>query len=216
MIWWSLLTAWAADWAALRSDDGWEPVATRTIDIGTVEVHRRDVGGMWCLRAVAYTRAAPDRLMAVLWDVAAAPRWSSNPLLASEVLVPGADRMVFWQHLDVPGWTMIHDRFWILGVDAVADGDGTRGFRWTLEEVAAWPAVVARATGFDAGAMPPEVMWGEWLFAPAAAGAPGPTRVVWRGCQDIGGNVPLWLQTWAGGRSLPAAVADLVHEAERG
>jgi hypothetical protein len=57
-------------------------------------------------------------------------------------------------------------------------------------------------------------MWGEWRFERPTDPA-GPTRVIWRGCQDIGGAVPLWLQVWAAGRSLPAAVADLVHEAER-
>lgn len=209
---WLLTVALAADWSALRSADGWEEVVDRTIDIGRVQVSRRDIGGMWCLRAEGHSNATPDHLMDVLWDVERAPAWSSNTLLVSDVLVPGADHMVFWQQLDV---SMIHDRFWVLDVTAVRDANGTRGFRWDQVDAASqWPAVVAHAQSLDSEAMQPPVMWGEWLFEPTGA-VDRPTRVVWRGCQDIGGVIPLWLQAWAGARALPNAVADLVHEAER-
>lgn len=198
------------DWNALHDPAGWEEVSERTIEIGDVRVARKEIDGMTCLRAEAATRATTDTLMAVLWDVPSAPRWSSNELLVSEVLEPGAEEMVFWQHLDIPGWTLIHDRFWVLRARALRE-EGVRGYRWSRVDGATFPAVVERAQAVDEGAMEPPVMWGEWRFE----STPGPTKVTWRGCQDIGGRVPLWIQVWAAGRSLPAAVADLVHEAER-
>lgn len=206
---WVAALAAEPDWAALAAQPGWEAIATRDSAIGPVAVAKRDIGGMWCLRAEASTEVPADRLTQVLWDVEAAPSWSSNPLRVSEVLVPGDDRMVFWQHLDVPGWTLISDRFWVLAVEARRE-PAARGFRWQRVEGAAWPQVLARAAAIDAGAMEPPIMWGEWRFE----AQDGPTRVVWRGCQDIGGAVPQWLQTWAGGRSLPDAVADLIHAAQ--
>ncbi|MCB9680589.1 MAG: hypothetical protein H6733_03885 [Alphaproteobacteria bacterium] len=200
-----------ADWDVLRDPEGWEEVAARDIDIGQVVVSRREIGGMWCLRADADTKASADTLMDVLWDIPHAPDWSSNTLLVSEVLEPGDDHMVFWQHLDVPGWTLVHDRYWVLAVDAIREPDAL-GFAWErVDAEQDWPDVVAKAEGFDKGAMQPPIMWGEWRFERT----PGLTHVVWRGCQDIGGRVPLWLQVWASGRSLPAAVADLVHAAEQ-
>lgn len=207
----SLASAGEPDWATLRSPAGWEEVNDKTIDIGEVHVFRKDIDGMGCLRAEATSKASMDTLMAVLWDVPGTLRWSSNDLIVSEVLVPGDDQMVFWQHMDIPGWTLIHDRFWILKAEALRE-EGVRGYRWSrVDGATSYPGVVKRAQAFDDGAMEPPVMWGEWRFQATA----GPTKVTWRGCQDIGGHVPLWLQVWAAGKSLPSAVADLVHEAEK-
>ena len=106
---------------------------------------------------------------------------------------------------------MIHDRFWILRAEALEEPDA-RGYRWSrVDGATSHPAVVEAARALDPGAMEPPVMWGEWRFEDRD----GATLVTWRGCQDIGGSVPMWVQLWAAGRSLPAAVADLIHEAER-
>lgn len=207
---WALSVALAEDWAALRSEEGWDSVYDKEVEIGEVVVFRKEIEGMGCLRAEAWSTQSPEALLGVLWDVESAPSWSSNKLLVSEVLEPGDDRMVFWQQVDVPGWTLIHDRFWVLAVDAIRE-PGKAGFRWSRAEASAWPVVTATAQAFDRNAKEVPLMWGEWLFLAEEDG----TRVVWRGCQDVGGALPLWLQVWAAKRSLPAAVEDLVHAAEK-
>lgn len=198
-------------WHLLAQPDGWEPVITRSTPAGPVHVERRTIDGSWCLRATGHSSATPQRLLDVAWDIPDVPRWSSNPLLVSEVLSAGQDHQVFWQHLDVPTWTLVHDRYWVLEAHALRHGE-VRGYRWArVEADTAWPEVVARARAVDAGALQPPVMWGEWIFEPEGEAS----RVTWRGCSDIGGRIPSWLQVWASARSLPDALLDLVREAER-
>ncbi len=191
------------DWQMLLDDVGWEQVADRVVDVGEVKVWRRTIDDLWCLRAQGSSKATPDHLLDTVWDVARVPSWSSNALTVSDVLWTGPSEQVFWQALDLP--FPMSDRLWVLRATAVHDGDA-RAMRWNREPASAWPAVQPG----DAMEMP--VSWGEWAFAPASGGG---SVVEWRGCQDIGGAVPAWLQTWGATRSLPSAVSDLVHAAER-
>jgi hypothetical protein len=189
--------------AALAADEGWELVSTRETDVGPVTVRRKTIEGLWCLRAEGTTELAPSTLFAQVWDVARVPEWSSNPLTASVVLEEGPEELVFWQSLDLP--FPLADRFWVLRARAVV-AEGAYTMRWEREPAAAWPAV-------DAGvAMEMPVSFGEWSFSPRPD---GPTAVTWRGCQDLGGAVPAWLQTWGATRSLPTALVDVIHAGAR-
>jgi len=208
-----LVSAFASDepWDELLDDHDWEPRAERETAVGTVTVSRRDIEGLWCLRAQAHTDTPPDELMRVVWDIASVGRWSSNELTASEVIEPGADRMVFWQHMDLPGWLFMNDRYWLLRAEATT-GEGVAAMRWRrVDAEAGHPDVVRRAQAIDTRAMQPPIMWGEWRFSVES----GHTVVEWRGCQDVGGRIPRWLQTWGATRSLPVAVEDLIVEAQR-
>jgi hypothetical protein len=106
---------------------------------------------------------------------------------------------------------MVYDRYWIMEGHTASIGDARR-FRWNrIDAAKRYPAAVARAQAIEAGAVEPPVSWGEWLFTPKN----GLTEVSYRNCVDVGGRLPMSIQTWVATRTMPDTVADLIREAKK-
>lgn len=196
----------------LESRADWKQIAVRKSDQGDVIVNNKTIDGLPCLEGVATVALSPDKLLAVARDIPSSKGWSSADLLVSETLARLPDGGVqYWQYLDIPGWTMVYDRYWVMEGHAANLGDARR-FRWNRISAAAhYPAVVARAQAIEAGAVEPPISWGEWLFTPKG----GVTEIAYRNCVDVGGRLPMSIQEWAATRTLPDTVADLIRETKK-
>jgi hypothetical protein len=199
------------DWAALSSSD-WKHVAERSSDVGTVHVYRKEIGELTCLRGVAMTDLTPQELNAVVVDVPSATKWSSANLTASKLLSSSGTTIELYQYMDVPNWTLVADRYWVLRGVTSPVGDGGLRYRWErLPAQTAHPSAHADAMGRSSGAIEPPINWGEWSFVPKD----GRVEVTYRGCADVGGSLPDSIQRLVATRTLPDTVADLVLEAQR-
>ncbi|MCB9680970.1 MAG: hypothetical protein H6733_05810 [Alphaproteobacteria bacterium] len=200
-----------ADWKVLADTSSWEKVATRDTDVGQVEVRHRKLGELHCLQGLVTTNVSPQALLDVAQDVKSAKRWTSAPLTESVQLKAGPGWIEYEQYLDIPDWTMVTDRYWVLRGEPVVVDDGGRRFRWTrVSAQAAYPQLYERLSASGLALEVP-VNWGEWFFTPGTGG----TDVRYSVCTDVGGSIPAWLQKMAAQRTLPDTVADLVKEAQR-
>jgi hypothetical protein len=202
--------AGAPDWSALSSTEGWSAVGTRSSDFGPVVVTHKVIGGIDCLTGVVTVDVPPEKLLAVVEDVPAATKWSSASLRVSEVLGSADGATRFWQQIDVPNWTLVADRYWVLEGRSAPVDSGVR-YRWQRVPASTFPAVVSRAEANEAGSIEPPTNWGEWVFRRATSG----TEVHYRACADVGGSLPESVQRWVATRTLPDTVSDLVKEARR-
>lgn len=203
--------AHAEDFGVFDGVDGWKVLNTRTQDGLTIEVRHSLVGEINCFEARAQADTEPSAMIAVVLDVPSAPRWSKTPLPHSDVLRREGDDVVFYQHADVPDWTLVKDRFWVLRGEPAAVGGGHR-FRWRRVAASTFPELEARMTGDEVGAVEVPVNWGEWRFTKAEGGA---TDVRYRTCTDVGGSIPTWLQRVVTRTNLPDVIQALVEETRR-
>jgi hypothetical protein len=210
-IWIASALAGEGNWDALTSGSGWKEVATRASDVGEVRVWHKEIDGTPCLLGVTNTEVKPDSLMAVVVDIPASTSWSSADLGVSETLYKGSSTLHFWQYINIPNWTLVADRFWVLEGRSSSVGEARR-FRWSrLDATSTYPNVVSRARQRDASAVEPPINWGEWFFVPRE----GYTEVQYRACADVGGSIPQNVQQWIASRTLPDTVADVIREARR-
>ena len=198
-------------WDSLETSAGWTSVSTRSSDIGPVQVYRKDIDGITCLQGVTTTPVSPQKLLDVVTDIPSSTRWSSATLAASDVVGRPGSRLHFYQYLDVPDWTLVADRYWVLEGRPEPVSGGFR-FRWNrLDAASAYPAVVAKAQAISSRVIEPPTNWGEWTFSATDGG----TLVAYRACADVGGALPKDVQSWVATRTLPDTVADAVREAGR-
>ncbi len=199
-----------ADWDALNAD-GWEMISTSKNDVtGEIEVSLRYIAGTACLRGEVVVDVPPDTLFEVVTDIPGALEFSSETMLASRNLgQPGQHE--YYQHLDVPNWTMASDRYWVLRGEDRTVGE-VRSFRWDrFDWKTAYPELAAELAKDHASAIEPQVNWGDWTFTPHE----GRTNLVYRLCNDPGGSLPQWLQKAAATKTLPNSIVDIVREGLR-
>jgi hypothetical protein len=196
-------------WALLSTSDGWTEVAERSTDMGSVKVFHRKIGETHCLQGQVSTKLTPAQILAVAEDIDGTMKWSKAGLAASKTLKRTADGIEFYQLLDIPDWTLVTDRYWVLRGKEEPLADGGRRFRWTrIDAHAAYPELHKQLS--DSGlAIEVPVNWGEWSLSPRS----GSTAVSYRVCTSVGGSVPEWLQKIAAQRTLPDTVADVLREA---
>lgn len=214
-MWW-LLSAVGAfagdDFDRLLDTRGWENVTSVAPDGDAIVVQKKVVQGLTCVRGVVSVDVPPGALLEVVSDVPAHPSWSSEQLLVSKLLTPPGDETAYWQYLDVPDWTFVSDRFWVVRGRTSQQGAGAT---YTFERLAGWPtAYPALATQIQAqfpGAVEPDPLFGAWVFVPAGAG----TDARYHLCSNSGASLPQWIQTIAATRTLPGTVADVLREARR-
>lgn len=212
LLWWMMATAWGADWSVFEDGQAWSELATREREGLTVRVRHRLHDDVNCFEGRTRAEVAPEALLAAAVDIEGAPAWSAAPLPRSEVLHREGTTLHYVQHVDIPDWTLVHDRFWVLrGEPATLDG-GTTRFRWTrLDAASTYPAVHAELTGDAVDALEVPVNWGEWHFTPTPD---GPTDIAYRVCTDAGGAVPTWLQRVTTRKTLPDVVINLIGAAK--
>lgn len=212
MVWW-MLAAWAVEpaYESLEAS-GWAEVAVRETELGVVKVLHKKVGEVDCLQGVTTTKVGIAALHGVVLDVASAPKWTENKLVMSDVLGGGGDQIDFAQMLDVPDWTLVADRYWVLRGTTLRGADGSVRFRWQrLDAGTAYPKVKEKALAYSSRAVEPPVNWGEWMFRPVG----GSVEVAYRACSDVGGSLPTSIQRWVASRTLPDTVADMIREAAK-
>lgn len=211
----SLLSAHAdsglPSWEALAQTDTWEQVATKRSDVGEVQIRHRRFDDLDCLEGRVLTQGDPATMVKVAADAASATEWSSAGLAAAKVLRESPPHVDYYQYLDVPNWTLVADRYWILRGTSMQEGT-THRFRWEqgVPDTVAEPArkdALARSSK----AIEPPRNKGEWVFTQTPQGI----DVRYRACADIGGSIPLWLQKMVAKSTLPDTVTDLVTEARR-
>ena len=210
----SLALAGAPEWNTLLADAGWTALATpQTKATGTIDLRMKEIGGTPCLRGDATVNASRDTLLEVVKDIPAAKSFSSETLLESKFLnVASQKKRHYYQHLDVPNWTMASDRFWILQGYNAHQGD-LKAYRWErFDWRTAYPEVAADIDKNHGNAIEPQTNWGAWEFRP---GNGGETLVRYYICSDAGGSLPDWVSKAAATKTLPNTMADIVGEAQR-
>mgnify|MGYP000321060792 CR=1 FL=1 len=202
---------WASDYDDLLSEDGWEHFETvSTGDAGVVvlDVKRLDTP---CLRAAVTVELPADVLLEVVTDVPGASSITREKLIASEVLDRSGAQMEYYQHLDVPGWTLTADRYWVLRGERIQRPQGPM-FRWSrFDWEGDYPELAERLASEYPSAIEPHVNWGAWTFDESE----GKTDARYHLCSDAGGNLPSWIQKIAATRTIPATVDDVVKAAKR-
>lgn len=200
------------DWSALLADSGWEAVAEpSTAETGTIDLRLKTIDGSPCLRGVATVDVGAATLYEVVTDVPAALKFSSETLYASKVLGTKGGEVHYYQHLDVPSWTMASDRFWVLKGSDASSGT-TKAFRWEkFDWRPLYPDLVASLAADHPDAVEPEPNWGSWVFVPDGAR----TKATYYICTNPGGSLPSWLAEAAATKTLPSTMADVVREAQR-
>ena len=203
-----------ADWATLLSDSGWSELATpSTSATGTIDLRLKEIGGTPCLRGDATVDAPVDKLYDAITDIPAAKDFSSEKLLAARFLNDASNsKRHYYQHLDVPNWTMASDRFWVLeGFDA--SSGPKKIYRWDrFDWRTAYPDLATYIDSEHSSAIEPQTNWGAWEFWP---GDGGRTKVRYYICSDAGGSLPDWVSRAAATKTLPNTMADVINEAKR-
>jgi hypothetical protein len=202
----------AADFDALLSDTGWEEVdRVDRKELGTAVVRVKTIEGGRCLQGDVTVDVPVDILLDVVTDIPAARRFSSEKLIAARELGREGGAVHYYQHLDVPNWTMAADRYWVLSGQQVTEGDRT-SFRWQrFDWRSRYPDLAVELDRDHPDAVEPVPNWGAWVFQPAD----GRTRARYYLCSDPGGSLPDWLQKAAATKTLPNTMADVVREAQR-
>jgi hypothetical protein len=122
--------ALAGDYDALVSEDGWthlELVHAGAAGDVQLDVKQLDTP---CLRATATVDLPADVLLDVVTDVPGAGAITRETLLASEVLGEHDGAIDYYQHLDVPGWTLSADRYWVVRGQRSLGPNGPQ-YRWS-------------------------------------------------------------------------------------
>ncbi|MCO4746044.1 MAG: hypothetical protein KC912_14710 [Proteobacteria bacterium] len=207
-----LASASAADFDTLFAESGWSDLGEDTKkETGTMQLKLKEVGGTQCLLAIADVDVSADVIYEVITDVPAAKEFSSETLIASKVLGSDGPAVHYYQHLDVPGWTMASDRFWVLSGTDFSSGD-TKAFKWDrFDWRTAYPALATDIDTNHSGAVEPVTNYGAWVFSPSATG----TQAKYYICSDPGGSLPEWLKKTAATKTLPNTVADVMREARK-
>lgn len=205
-------TALGADFATLMADSGWENVSNPNNKVaGPITIDLKPLSGTPCLRAKMQIDVDPDTLYAVVTDMPGAKAFSSSKLIASRELGRSGKTVDYYQHLDVPNWTMAADRFWVLRGEDVSSGE-VKSFRWDrFDWRTAYPALVTELETNHGNAVEPDPNYGAWVFTPKGSG----TAATYFICNDPGASLPYWVKKAAATKTLPTTMADVVREARR-
>ena len=199
-------------WATLLSEDGWESLGTpSTKETGPIDLRLKTIGGDPCLRGEVTVSWRAEVLMDVVTDFKGAPQITSETLIASRLLGNKGGVLEYYQHLDVPNWTMASDRFWVLRGQRVTEGP-TVSFRWNrFEWRTAYPDLAKQLDTEHSDAVEPQVNWGQWQFTESPEG----TQVRYYICSNPGGSLPEWVQKAAATKTLPNTMADIMREGKK-
>src|SRR5689334_2193914 len=101
-------------WNVLSSADTWPNVSQRSTDAGNVTSYHRKLGETHCLKGQTTSKLTPAQILVVAEDIEGSLKWSKAGLTVSKTLKRTGDGIEFYQLLDIPDWTMVTDRYWIL------------------------------------------------------------------------------------------------------
>lgn len=210
-----LSLAQAADYAAYRAalaeEAGWEVVSNNNAEvIGPVQVRHKVIQGQDCLEGSGSAPYSADLLLKLATDVVNQPSWSTWAVKASVKLTSGATDFDYYQLLDNP--FPIHDRYWFVHATVLRQGED-RKFLWqAVDPVSLYPDAVKSLLASYPDAVMTAINVGDWTFTPQANNT---TRIRYRICTDVGGNIPSWAGEYAARTTLPTNLADLVKQAKK-
>jgi hypothetical protein len=206
------LSAAAADFDAALSDAGWAALTeASTKEIGPVVLQTKTIDGERCLRGKVTVDVAAPYLLDAITDMPAAIEFSRERLLASRLLGSEGDTLHYYQHLDVPNWTMVSDRYWVLA-GSRRDVGSTVIFAWQrFDWRSRYPALADELARDHKGAVEPIPNYGAWSFAPTAAG----TAATYTLCSNAAGSLPEWIVRAAATKNFPNTIVDVVEEGRR-
>jgi hypothetical protein len=211
VVWCSAVWASDSPYDELLADEGWRHLDT--VHAGAAGDVQLDVKTMEtpCLRAQATVDVPADLLLDVVSDVRGAKGITRERLIASEVLAQQGPEMEYFQHLDVPNWTLAADRYWVLRAERVESEHGPM-FRWTrFDWQDEYPELAERLADEYPNAVEPSVNWGAWTFEEVE----GHTEARYHLCSDAAGSLPAWVSRAAAIRTVPATVEDVVNAARK-
>ena len=204
--------AFAVTWEQIQATTGWSTLGTKNHPAaGTVTSYKATIAGVDCFCGAATVSGVnPDTLLEVVTDIVGAKKWSTAGVSDAAVLKRTGSVLEYYQFLDVPGWTMVSDRFWFMR-GHIEKGDPTV-FRWEKLDAggdhnAKWQEVKAA----HPGAVEPPTNVGAWRFTRADGGV----SVEYYICTDAGGSIPVTIQNAATKKTLPDTVGDAIREAQR-
>lgn len=214
VVWLAWSMAVAGDvptWADLAAAPNWPEVGRRNSDVGEVVIRHQRFTDIDCIEGrTVVPEVDLTTLVAVARDAESAMAWSTAGIVAAKVLADAGSYVDYYQYLDVPNWTLVADRYWILRGTVVKEPDTAR-FRWTRSPEDVGADARADALGRAENAIEPPRNVGEWVFQSTPEG----TAVHYRACVDVGGSIPMWVQKFVATRTLPDTVTDLITEARR-
>lgn len=204
--------ALAVDLDALLAPSGWELRGSADHELlGTVSISTKDMAGVTCLLGSATVQPSGRSMVDVVADIDHALSWSTAGLIDSRVLGRDGDSVDYYQHLDVPDWTMAADRYWVLRSSVETTADGALLFQWDrFDWRSAYPDLAAELDRDHPKAVEPLPNFGAWAFRSAAPG----TELRYYLCTESG-KLPSWLQKAAATKTVPDAMADVVREAAK-
>jgi len=187
----------------------WQPFDASDHDIvGPIALHQATIEGIHCYQVAATTPVAGETLLAILIDPKQAMTWSSAKISEAEVLARTADTVDYYQHLSVPGWTMVSDRFWF-SHGRIERTDAQLGWHYEkMQDGGNYKEAYEAHRAKHPKAVEPPVSVGSWTFRAGEAG----TEVLYRVCTDVGGSLPGPVQRMATKSTLPNTVSDLIVE----
>ncbi len=196
---------------ALLADAGWDVAGQGSHELlGDVELALKQVTGTQCLRGRAQVSASPERMLEVVQDIEGALSWSKAGLVDTRVLARTGSGIDYLQVLDVPDWTAAADRYWVLRGQASNPG-GAQVFSWDrFDWRSAFPDLASELATTRPKAVEPDPNFGAWAFR-----STGSTSTITYYLCTESGSLPQWLQKAAATRTVPAAMADVVREAQR-
>lgn len=209
---WLTLGASAANLDAALADADWALLTeASTKEIGPVILETKTIDGERCLRGRVTVDVATPHLLATVVDIPAALEFSRERLSASRLLGSDGDTLHYYQHLDVPNWTMIADRYWVLA-GSRRDAGSTVIFAWQrFDWRTRYPALADSLARDHKSAVEPVPNFGAWSFAPAEAG----TTVTYTLCSNAAGALPEWIVRVAATKNFPNTIVDIVEEGRR-
>lgn len=196
---------------SLQRSEGWRGHAVKSTAYGPVDVWWREIDGVMCFRASFETGMSPGKIVDVIVDVEAAPSWGSGPMPLSEVLDRGPHHVDYVQLVDLPGWMLAQDRYWIMRAQREELDDGGVELSWSRIEEGTYDDVRFRVLRDYDDPLEIASSYGSWRFTQASEA----WSVVYNACTDPGGSAPPALQRWSAYRSVPKSVEGLLTETRR-
>lgn len=196
-------------WTELRAEAGWEDMGDKPVDgVGPVHIRHKKILGHDCLEGSTLATADPDLLLTAAADIPGQPAWSSWAVKESVRLSAGTSSFDYYQVLDNP--FPVNDRYWFVRATVARTG-ADRSFAWEALDPSAYPDQRAHVLQAFPDAVETRVNVGDWTFSPQGA----QTRVRYRICTDVGGNIPAWAGDFAARTTLPTNLGDIIREVQR-
>lgn len=196
----------AIDWQLLLAEEGWTPAGVQQTAAGAVALATARFKGVDCARGDLHTTVAAPSLVRTVTDLDRSESWSS--VVESEVIGRHGATSDWLQVLDVPGWTLASDRYW-LSRGRVEQLGETTVFHWTRVPDGEHTEARARLRAEWPEAVELTVNDGAWRFTPDATG----TTIRYAVCSQDPGSLPASVTAYASRRSLPDHLARLVAAA---